>query len=163
MKRLTLILFVIACGVIVASAQNSYKTYANDRFFFSIEYPSSTFVMQTPPANNDGRTFRSKDGKAEVRVWGGFNALDRSLKEEYDNAVEELGTGVTYKVLGDAGFVVSGIRGGKIYYRRTLLRRTGTEVFYSFTIEYPKSQKAKYDAIVSRMSRSFKFDPDAEI
>lgn len=154
---------MIAAAAGYAVGQSAYKTYSNDRFYFSIEYPSALLLVQPPPANEDGRTFRSKDGKAVARVWGEFNVLDRTLEDEYDEAVADLEGGVTYKSLSENGFVVSGIRNGTIYYRRTLIRRSDTEVFYSFTIEYPKSQKSRFDSIVTRMSRSFKFDPNADI
>lgn len=163
MKKLTLILLLIASATIFSNGQSKYRTYTNDRYYFSVEYPSDMFTMQAPPANNDGRTFRSKDRKTEMRVWGGYNVLDKTLKAAFDEALDEIGAGVTYKFIGENSFVVSGIRGANIYYRKTLLNRAGTEVFYTFTIEYPRSQRSRFDSVVTRISRSFKFDPDAEI
>ncbi len=148
--------------VIGASAQSKFTTYSNDRFYFSIEYPSEMLKAQPAPANNDGRTFVSRDKAVEMRVWGQYNALDRTLTEEYNEALAGYGSGVTYKVLGDSSFVISGTAGSKIYYRKTMLRTGRNEVFYTFTIEYPKTQKSKFDSVVTRIARSFKFDPDAE-
>ncbi len=146
------------------SAQSRFATYYNDRFFFSIEYPSDLLRQQPPPENNDGRTFRSKDGSVEMRAWGQFNALDRSLKEEYDEAIGNYGAGVSYKRLLTNGFVVSGTNDGKIFYQKTLFRKSrGTEVFYTFTIEYPASMKKKLDAAVTRIAASFKFDRNAKL
>lgn len=152
----------MTCLVIGASAQSKFTTYDNDRFNFSIEYPSDLLKMQEPPANNDGRTFLSRDKTVEMRVWGQYNALDRTLSEEYNEALAGYGAGVTYKVLGDSSFVISGTAGSKIFYRKTMLRTGGVEVFYTFTIEYPKAQKSKFNSVVTRIARSFKFDPDAE-
>jgi len=162
MQKLFITSLFITLFAAAVFGQSKFTTYDNDRFYFSIEYPSDLLKMQAPPANNDGRTFRSRDNTVEMRVWGQYNALDRTLSEEYNEALAGYGSGVTYKVLGDSSFVISGTSGGKIYYQKTMLRTDGTEVFYTFTIEYPKAQKSKFDRVVTRIARSFKFDPDAE-
>ena len=145
-----------------AYSQTEYSTYDNDRFHFSIEYPSDLLKMQAAPANNDGRTIRSKDRMVEMWAWGQFNALDLSLTDAYKQAVSNR-RGVTYKMLGDRSFVISGESTDKIFYRKTQMRGSGdTAVFYTFTMEYPKSQKEKFDPIITRILRSFKFDPNAE-
>lgn len=162
MKNTIITLLLIAAAAAVNSGQSRYSTYNNDRFYFSIEYPSDLLKMQEAPANNDGRTFRSLDGKVELRAWGQFNALERTLREEYEQAVLDH-DGVTYKALGSKSFTVSGRSGGRIFYQKTLFRKSGdTEVFYTFTIEYPASMKTKMDPVVTRIARSFKFDPDDE-
>jgi len=156
------VLFLIAAASIGFS-QSRFVTYNNDRFHFSIEYPSDLLKMQPPPENNDGRTFRSKDKTIEMRAWGQFNALDLTLDEAYQRVLRDH-SGVTYKTLGDRHFVISGVSAGKIYYQKTVIRGSGdTAVFYTFTIEYPKSKKANFDSVVARVSRSFKFDPNADI
>jgi hypothetical protein len=160
-KLFTTSLFITLLAAAVIG-QSKFTTYDNDRFYFSIEYPSDVLKMQAPPANNDGRTFRSKDKTVEMRVWGQYNALDRNLNEEYNEALAGYGSGVTYKVLGESSFVISGTAGGKIYYQKTMLRTGGAEVFFTFTIEYPKAQKSRFDRAVARIARSFKFDPDAQ-
>ncbi len=164
MKSLLLTTTLILSAVLSANAQAKYRTYTNDRFAFSIEYPSDLLKMQPPPANNDGRTFKSKDGTIEMRAWGQHNALERNLAEEYDESVKVCGNASVYKVFYERYFVISCTVNGRIFYQKTLNRgTTAPEVFYTFTIEYPRSQKAKMDAVVTRISRSFKFDPDADI
>lgn len=162
MKSSIFITLLIAAATVVTTAQARYSTYDNDRFYFSIQYPSDLLTMQPPPANNDGRTFLSTDGKVELRAWGQFNALERTLKQQYEDALSE-NRGVTYNVLGSNSFTISGRSAGRIYYQRTLYRKSGdTEVFYTFTIAYPTSMKTKMDAVVKRIAKSFKFDPNAE-
>jgi hypothetical protein len=41
---------------------------------------------------------------------------------------------------------------GKIFYQKTLLRG---DAFKTFIIEYPESDRAKFDSITSRIARSF--------
>ncbi|HLM02454.1 MAG TPA: hypothetical protein VK400_15485, partial [Pyrinomonadaceae bacterium] len=73
--------------------------------------------------------------------------------------------GVTYKVLLKTGFVISGTKGGKIFYRKTLFRKVTAEleVFYTFTVEYNESERRKFDAAVRKIARSFRFDPKADV
>jgi hypothetical protein len=81
--------------------------------------------------------------------------LNQTLAGAYKEAVAEInqnGT-VTYKVLGRNSFVVSGTRGGKVIYQKTLLRG---DVFKSFTFEYPVSSKSTYDPVTNRIANSFK-------
>lgn len=162
MKNSIFVLLLIAVATVVTTGQARYSTYDNDRFYFSIQYPSDLLKMQEAPANNDGRTFLSSDGKVELRAWGQFNALERTLKQEYEHALNEH-SGTTYKMLGSNSFTISGRSDGRIYYQRTLYRKSGdTEVFYTFTIVYPTSMKTKMNAVVTRIAKSFKFDPNAE-
>lgn len=164
MKKLVLGLMIMSAAAFASHSQSKYRTYTNDRFYFSIEYPSDLLRMQPPPENNDGRTFRSNDGKIEMRAWGQFNALGRTFYAEYEASLEKCGTAKTYKDFRERYFVISCSMGSRIYYQRTMHRGdVGPEVFFTFTIEYPKSQKAKLDSVVTRVSRSFRFDPDAEI
>ena len=161
-RTIVLIAIVVAC-VAAAQAQTNYSTYTNVRFAYSIAYPTDIFTEGDESDNGDGKVFRSDDG-AELRVWGEHNALSRSLREEFKAAVDESGGGVTYKKQAASWFVVSGVRDGKIFYRRTLRRKSGsTDTFYTFTIEYPVEAKRRYDTIVKRIADSFRFDPSADV
>lgn len=152
-----------------ASGQTKYDTYDNQRFHFSIEYPSDLLKMiEPPPTNGDGRIFRSKDNSVELRAWGQHNALMHSLAAEYSETVGKYGSAVTYKKLMSGGFVISGNQDGKIFYQKTLFRKDRENaadigVFFTFTIEYPKKLKKKLDPVVKRIAKSFRFDPNAEI
>src|SRR3954454_17507919 len=46
-----------------------WKRYTNERFGTSVEVPAE-FAAKPPPANNDGRTFVSRDGSARILVCG---------------------------------------------------------------------------------------------
>jgi hypothetical protein len=60
---------------------------------------------------------------------------------------------VTYKLLKDDFFVVSGYKGDNVYYQKTVVKDGKFKTFYT---EYPKSKKDKIDPVTVRMSRSFK-------
>jgi hypothetical protein len=164
MKRAILLLVVMVGFASVAVGQIKYKTYTNDRFFFSIEYPISLLKMQPPPENRDGRTFLSSDNSVEVRVWGQYNAESLTLREKYDLALKGFDGKPTYMVLGKSSFVISGIKDEKIVYLKTLYRKDkDADVYYTFTIEYPVSKRKEYDPVVTHIANSFKIIPSADI
>lgn len=138
------------------SQRITYRTYQNARFNYSIAYPS-TLVPQGESENGDGQVFSSRDGTVELRVWGGYNALNLTLSDAYAEAIADIGSSgggyAKYKFLGRNYFVVSGPQGGKIIYQKTLFRG---DVIKTFRIEYPMASQATYDPITARVSRSFK-------
>ena len=162
MKKQTSIFFVIFLWLALAGSQalslahsaNSaqrvvYKTYTNARYGYTISYPSSLLVPQGEADNGDGQAFRSRDGSAEMRVYGSQN-MGGGLAAAYSEAQE--GKDVSYKIIKRNWFVVSGRNGGKIFYQKTMIRG---DVLKTFTIEYDESQKATYDAVTARIARSF--------
>lgn len=134
----------------------TFSTYCNERFGFCLEYPDS-LLMQPPPDNGDGRIFKSKDGRVELRAYGSLNALSTTLRQEYLKASASSPTRkVTYRLLKTDSFVVSGLEGGKVFYQKTFWR---SDVFTTMQITYPPSLKSQYDPVVSRIVRSFKPGP----
>ena len=127
-----------------------YKTYTNARYGYSIAYPSSLLVPQGEADNGDGQAFRSRDGSAEMRVYGSQD-MGGGLTAAYAEA--QAGKNVSYKIIKRNWFVVSGRSGGKIFYQKTMMKG---DVLKTFTIEYDEAQKATYDAVTTRIARSFK-------
>jgi hypothetical protein len=127
----------------------AYWTYSNARYRFSISYPGDLLVPQGESDNGDGQRFTSRDGSASLAAFGS-NRLDRSLQEEFSSAQEN--RNVTYKVLKRDMFVVSGTENGKIFYQKTLLRG---DVFKTFILEYDERERGVYDAVTTRVARSF--------
>ena len=149
--------------IFVSSAlgQIKYQTYSNARFAYSIDYPTDLLTPQDESQNGDGRVFMAKKGSAELRVWGQYNALFDTLKTAYLSDLKERGAGVTYKTLLADGYVISGTKGGKVYYQKTILSGTDGDAgatFATFVIQYNKSEKAKWDPVAAKISRSFKFE-----
>ena len=159
MRKTTLlfaIILLISAGTTLA--QTKYSTYTNDRFGYSIDYPANLLTPQPEADNGDGRIFLSHDKKVEMRVWGNYDALSRSLRGEYRDALKTY-IGVKYKILLNDGFVVSGVSKGAIYYRKTLYRKSGdVGTFYTFYITYPESARKPYDAVVRKVAGSLKVD-----
>jgi hypothetical protein len=153
--------FALLFRACLASGQTKYDTYSNARFKYSIEYPVSRLAPQDEAQNGDGRLFEDKKGIAELRVWGQYNALFDTLKTAYAHDLKERGTGVTYKLLRDNSYVISGKSGDKVYYQKTILSGNDGDadaVFATFTLEYSSTEKNIFDAIATHVSKSFRFD-----
>jgi len=137
------------------SNQVRYRTYTNARFNYSISYPANLLIPQGEAENDDGQAFRSRDGKAEMRVFGRYNVQNETLRSAFDSAIkgeDSSGRVVTYKVLKGNFYVVSGRQSGKVFYEKTYLKG---DTFKTLMIEYDESLSATYDAITARLARSF--------
>ena len=160
LKMKTFCLFVVVLlSVEIVAAQVKYSTYTNRCFGYSLQYPS-TLRMQPADVTGSGRIFLSKDKDIEMGVWAHYNSLYRSVEEEFDEELKRYGNAISYKRILKNGFVVSGVKDGTIFYQKTLYHKfKSTDVYFTFTIEYPSERYKLYNAIVVKMSRSFRFNP----
>jgi hypothetical protein len=144
---------VTASQTVFAIPQNSYKTYANARFKYSISYPADLLIPQGEAENGDGQIFKEKGGSSvEMRVYGGYNVSNETLRSRYDELIRNWNN-VTYKVLRRDWFVVSAMVNGKIHYQKTILRG---DVFKTFEIEYDAVRGSTYNDVTDRIAKSFK-------
>ena len=170
-RRFTLLLLVAfgLCHITHATAPaqgaHVYETYHNARFAYSITYPADIFVPQGEADNGDGQRFLSKDGRAEVAVYAGYavndsqDTLQKRFREAAGRAAEQPSRVVTYKLIKDDWFVVSGRNGGRIFYQKTMFKRAAGDapgVFKTLRIEYDESQNRDYGTVVARLVASFK-------
>jgi hypothetical protein len=139
-----------------AGAQNVWKTYRNERFGTSIEYPADRFHALPPPENGDGLRFEASDG-AEFVVSAIRNALEETFAEIQESYLQRDGQpkDITYRTKGKNWFVYSGTRGDMIFYERHLVSHRN-ELINTFEITYPASLKHIYDPIAARMSRTLR-------
>jgi hypothetical protein len=129
-------------------------TYVNARFGTVCTFPDQIFSKRMPePENGDGLEWQSADG-ASVACYGGYNALDDTPKSlvESEKASPEPGEKVTYSKTGKNWAVLSGTKGDKIFYRRSVFGKE--DVIHSVFIEYPAALKAKYDPLVGAIAAS---------
>jgi len=138
-----------------AQRRETWKTYFNDRYGTSIEYPSR-FKPGEPPDSNDGQTFTADDG-AELAVWASYAAMNRDLAELEASLRENLKDNekITYRASGKNWLVVSGTQGDKVFYKRYLLSHRN-ELENAVQLSYPASLATTYDPIVARIAKSLK-------
>ena len=157
MYRLFLIFTLILWNQWLFAAE-IYETYYNHRYDYSIDYPKDVLFPQGESDNGDGQKFLSKNADASLLVYASYNALEQSLEEIYreqsrGGTPEEPQKVVTYRVLKNNWFVVSGYNSGRIFYQKTFLRDNQLK---TFVFEYNESQKELYDPITNRLAKSFK-------
>jgi hypothetical protein len=152
--------FVLAGAMMLApgqtAAQKEWKTYKNERFGTTIEYPSDKFIPQPPPENGDGLRFITTDG-AEFTISAINNVLDQNLAAIEASALKDrpLDEKITYRDRGPNWIVLSGTKADVIFYERRLLSHRG-RIINDFEIIYPARLKSIYDPTVTRMSKSFR-------
>ncbi|MCW2282555.1 serine/threonine-protein kinase [Rhodoblastus acidophilus] len=146
--------FALALVLLAGPAlADSWRSYHNDRFGPTADYPAG-WTMEPEPENNDGRRFASPDGDASVSIYGHF-ALDSREEEMARKAEADEGETVAYSAKRANWVVLSGTRGDRIFYRKALLS-CGDQVWNNISIEYPAQDKAKYDKLVAHMAASLR-------
>lgn len=140
-------------GGAVSAPKAVFATYKNARFGFMIEYPQS-FAARQPPENGDGITFVSPDGAASLVVAGG-NSDGFTLREYYEMSLKSLGeqSQLGYRKIGGSWFVITWRDNHTIGYLKMFVGKGSQN---SFTFTFPESQRAQYDAVTSRMEKSFR-------
>jgi len=152
----TILLAAIAISAAGAAFAETWRTYHNDRYGTTIEYPDY-FQPGNPPDSNDGLAFTSPDGTS-FSVFASYKALDFDLAGYQDYIVKNLEAGkvITYRAHGRDWFVISGTAGADgVFYERYLLSHGG-EMTEGFVMSYPSSLQQKYDPVVARMAKSFR-------
>ncbi|MCI4677638.1 hypothetical protein K9U39_03065 [Rhodoblastus acidophilus] len=150
------VLALASAGMILTgwgAAAAQWRLYHNSRFGATADYPAD-WKVEPAPENNDGRAFTSSDGRARLTISGIF-ALEGREEEFAEKARPLEGETVTYTARKGDWIVVSGLRGGKIFYRKAILS-CGNKVWNDLDIEYPKAEKAKYDAVVAHLADSLR-------
>jgi hypothetical protein len=134
-----------------ANSQPAWRSYTNVRFAFAVDYPADIFPGFTESDNSDGATFKANAPGVELRAFGFFNIDRQSPKAEV--AQRYKGKQLAYTSVKRDSFIVSGTQGDAIFYDRCNF--AGDRVL-CFNLVYPAGQKAAWDKIVARMSRSLR-------
>lgn len=156
--------FTLAISAAAVGQQwEQWDRYTDPDYGFSAELPYGQFEP-LPDDGSGGLTLGEIGGTGQISIYGG-DAVGLTL----EGFAERLSAGdqvrsITYQASGNSWFVLSGFydpRGqdeGLIFYTKVLLsadRRT----FSAFEISYDAQEKARYDAIVSRIEDNFTRPP----
>lgn len=138
-----------------APAQTRWATYANARFGTTADYPADLFTKRDPaPENGDGARLHTADDSATLTIYGHYNVENDTPASYYDRLVDS--DRVMYKQVKRTYYIASGVRDGKIFYERCNFRKGDMATVDCFDISYPASEKARWDAIVTRISKSLR-------
>ena len=155
MRRLRITPLSAALLVALANGAQAgvWRTYHNTRFGTTADVPAS-WTMGPPPQNNDGRFFTSPGKRAEITISGIFANIG-SNDELASRLIATEGETITCKKRQDKWVVVSGAKGDRIFYRKTVLSCDDT-IANDLSIEYPAADKEKYDPLVAHVAASLR-------
>lgn len=158
-RLLALGLLLWALGGEFAAAQaqaEAWTTYRNERFGFSLSYPTATFKEDRTSQGGDGVLFVAPKSGAKLLVGLFQNAQGYTVKS-YQEYVARHSYGsyrVDYNKRGDTWFALSGEDHGTTFYEKVLFTCGGRWIT-SFATLYPTAQRHVFDPIVERMEESF--------
>ncbi|MGE0736197.1 MAG: hypothetical protein AB7G15_14630 [Alphaproteobacteria bacterium] len=156
MRHLLAILGILCVSAGLAQAQE-FKRYANARFGFAVDYPADLVAPLPGPANDDGRIFRSKDGRIEMTASGILNINGQDVPHLMKDA-EALHADVKWSKRDrtDSSFTMVGEGRQGVVYRHTILYLSdGQEVIGSLLVTYPKGAEDAMGGIIERARDSF--------
>ena len=139
-----------------------YRCYCNERYGYCIDYPLEVLYPQGESGSGDGQVFTSADSQDTLLVYRDFSDMSDpdtkfTLKAEYEHDIADQGNDrgkrITYKKSGKDFFVLSGYRGDKIFYQKTML---SNGQLITCILSYRKSEKEIYKQISERVFQSFK-------
>lgn len=133
---------------------SGYVLYRNARYGTFILFPATYFLPAPASDSGDGRMFQSVDGTASFYVFAQYNAEGLSQSQQIAREkADPTQRRVTYERAGVGWYVVSGLTGTDIFYRRVV--EDGDGLIRVFEITYPQARKADFDAVVTYMAQSF--------
>jgi hypothetical protein len=140
-----------------AQQGTAWSNYTNERFGFTLSYPSSVFRPQPPSDNGDGQTFLTDDGRAKVVVYATLNDEKFSPQQYRKTILKEFGgyDQMDYSPSGRTWFVLSGFRGDAIYYQKVMFS-CGNRVISALSVTFPRAEKKFYEGLIERMEDRFK-------
>jgi hypothetical protein len=149
--------FAHVAGVPAECAEAEYKTYVNDRFGYSVNYPD-IFESSREPDNGDGIEFASDDGEYTLTIWGGYNVLGQDgyalLEECYERVAhivpdsqESAGNYYSIEYSDDGG--KDGVE--HIFHEYGIVNE---DMKASFTLQYPKAEEKRFATIKIDMENS---------
>ena len=151
-----------AAGSISRSTQNTsindWIRYSNPRFGTMVDVPKNGFIANPPPANGDGQSWTSVDGRGQISIYGSFIVTVENFEgyRKYSlNSAQENGITITYSGGRRNWFVYSGIQGNEIIYTKVAVsRKCSSLVANHIYLKYPKSQRKRYELIIPHMAKS---------
>ena len=163
LPRAAVLFAAVSAGLTMATplkplhAAETWTTYQNPRFGYSLSYPSSVFKPSHPSEDGGGSVFLTADEKAKIVVYGAMND-DHFTPAEYRETILKQFSGydaIDYSPRGKTWFVLSGFRGEAIYYQKVMFS-CNDHVISAFSITFPKAEKKFYAPLVEVMEDNFK-------
>ena len=131
----------------------NYKTYYNDYYDYSIDYPDDEYFEITK-TYEDGMKMQNENGEVLISLTSNWNPNGESLQQAYDKAVREK-PNAAYKFLGKTFFTISYEDNGLLIFRKTMYDKNSNKYIYLY-ISFSPEYKDYMTPIVERMANSMK-------
>jgi hypothetical protein len=150
-----MVLMLLAAGA--CAATDDWRTYSNQRYGFSLQYPSNIFVVERTAAAGDGHLLVAKNGTAQLLVGSLTNAshFTPASYQEYVARNSYADYRIAYRRRGGSWFVLSGEGNGKIFYEKAMFSCAG-RLINSFAMIYRSEERQVFDRIVERIEDTFR-------
>jgi len=134
-----------------AVSASDWTVYRNTRFGTAVRYPASHFQLDgQPPANDDGRSFVSLDGQAEMLVWAGYNALEQTAQQIMEDTRDGLpSASIVAQQVGAKDFEITLQDGGLMVHQRSEI--DDENIVHNVLVRYPEAQKTLYAPMAQAM------------
>ena len=131
----------------------NYKTYYNDYYDYSIDYPDDEY-FQISKTYEDGMRLQNDNGEVIISLTSNWNPNGESLQQAYDKAVREK-PNAPYKFLGKTFFTITYEDNGLLIFRKTMYDKNTNKYVYLY-VSFPPEYKPYMTPIVERMANSMK-------
>ena len=134
-----------------------WASYRSGRFGFTVEYPPDIFVFEPAQSDEHVTRFRSRDGRAALRIFGTSNPAGRTLTQYRAALIQERYAKATldYAPQRPTWFVLSGFSGDDIFYERVTFA-CDKRSFHGWMLVFPASERLLYDRITEAMHRKYR-------
>jgi hypothetical protein len=132
-------------------AQQRWLEYRDARGT-QIEYPADIFSIRIQAEK--GEAFTRRDGRARIHMYSMPNSKGLSPREFMRTQFPAPRAILTYDRVARNFFALSTRRAGLIIYMRCNFSQARGGTLHCVEIRYPESEKAAWDSIVTRISRS---------
>ncbi len=152
-----IVLSILGCAAALSPAQSAaWETYRNPRFGYSLLFPAELLRLVSESPDGQNVEFRSADGQTKLRVLTVSNRDNVSPREYRAQVVGSLSDyrAIQYGPMGGSWFVLSGVRGGSIFYQKVVFS-CGGRIINAFAMTYPSAEKRGYDPIVTTIEKNF--------
>jgi hypothetical protein len=159
MKRILLVVALSAAadGGIAGPAAQSLQWTVMEAYGMKFDYPTNIFSVDDGPAvNGDGRKLRSADSSAGLMFYVESNRERDTPAAFVNSRLKVPSAELDYKRITNRFAVVSGARGGRIYYSRCNFPEGPSGPRHCIYVNYNESEKRAWDSIVTRISLSLR-------
>ena len=130
-----------------------YKTYYNDYYGYSIDYPISE-DLYTSSRDNEGMEIKSYDDNVYISAVYGYDDYGDNLQQAYNRAVSEY-PNAPYKFLGKTFFTITYEENGLLVFRKTVYDKINNGYIYLY-VSFPPEYKEYMSPIVEKMANTMK-------